>query len=252
MKKRSVALLLCITLAGVTGCANSSREDDLEVTSEYETTDGEEILNDSDSMLSISVEKIPFDNIKYNDESFSLKSLSAYVGKSESGYGYHPYIVAEFDLSALSEDAYYWMMKDWGQHDYFGISSELTQTFGSMVYIDSEQNNLSHESLEKLKSWEEGKTVYYIFYLPDEYKNDFSDMEISFSVNVTQDETYEYENDEGEVNELNKMYSYDWFYINAGYSDLKISILDIGDAPDNVRRVVDEYGISEIDSENPA
>lgn len=247
MKKVLIVLLCAFVL---TGCATFNTEGVDENVLGYELADGEEILDDSDGMLFISVNKIPFDNIRYNDEAFSLKSLNAYIGKSESGHGYHPYIVAEFDLSTLSEDGYYWIMKDWGKYDYPGISSEIVQTFGVNVYIDSEQNNLNSEPLEKLKAWTEDKIVYYVFYLTDENKNNFSDMEISFHVNVEQDETYEYENNEGETNELNKIYFYDWLSINRKNGDIEIPILDVNDMPDNIKQVLSESGASSENSAN--
>lgn len=244
MKKKVIwAVVACFLLGG---CANTNNQD-TENKSQYEEQDGEKVLSDSESMLTISVEKIPYDNLKYNDETFSLQSLNAYIGESDSGHGYHPYIVAEFDLSTLSEDSYYWMMKDWGQNSYLGSAAELTQTFGVIAYIDSEQNNLTSESLEKLKSWDEERTVYYIFYLSDEYKNDFSDMELSLHVNVEQDETYEYENDEGETISGNKTYDYGWFSINVEYGDLEIPIMGIDDMPENIKQALLESG---LDSSN--
>ena len=241
-------LLVAVACCLLVGCATNKKENENE--SQYVEQDGETVLYNSEGRLTISVDKIPYDNIKYNDETFSLDSLNAYVGSSDSGHGYHPYIVAEFDLSTLSEDSYYWMMKDWGENEELGFSSEIVQTFGVILYIDSDKNNLEHESMEKLKSWIDEKKVFYVFYLPDEYKYDFSDMELSLSVLIKQDETYEYENDEGEIKDLNKTNEYSWNSINWEYGDLQIPVMGTEEMPKNIRKVLFEDNASSNSESN--
>ena len=246
MKNNNFSLLLFGMITLFTGCGKDNQSGTTILT-EYEAQDGETVLYESERSVSISVEKIPFDNIKYNDESFSLKSIGMYFGETESGHGYIPYVTAEFDLSLLSEDSFYWILKDWGQDSHLGSLTEITQTFGVTADINSEQNNIDSESLEKLKAWADGETIYYVFCLTNEYKNDFSDMELTLRVNVKQDETYEYENDEGEIISGNKTYDYAWSSINWEYGDLKIPVLSIHDMPEEI---LQKFSESEVDSEN--
>ena len=234
MKKKIFALIfMCGLLIGITGCDN---KDNIAKNVSIETQN-EESVDDSENGYSfIEVDDIPFDRIQYNDEFFSLKSVSGYVSRTESGHGYRPYVVLEFDLSTLSEDEHYWLMKDWGQNKY-GEASEMLQTFGvTYMSISSDKNDMIlGENLVKLAAWEDGKTVYYVFYLPSEYKHDFYDMTLGLNVEVRQDETYEYKNDNGEMKKANKTINYSWTSINWEYNDMKIPVLDIEDMPENIK-----------------
>lgn len=225
MKKLMIAFLCCLPLIG---CGNHQETSEISepIESEleghtYVEVDGKEV-DTVDIGGGFDIEQLPYNEIRLNDENFSLMSVGLYQAQSSSGYGYFPYVTVEFDLSVLSDKNRYWLLKE---KDYI---------FGMLVQIDSEKNDLEDKDLSELASWTTSENKYFCVYtLGDEYKYDFSDMSVEITFDIEQDETYEYENDEGEIKKNNKRY---WYIldINKGDENMAISVLDLSEMPREV------------------
>lgn len=220
LKNLFFIVIICVLL---TGCGSTATNTPKKI--EKITTDPDElIISESERGVSKNIEIIPYDNLIYNDETFSLKSIDFYQEQSESGFGYYPYVVVQFDFSSLCEDSIYWMMKKTGS---FGI-----RTFGVDAYITSEQNNIDFERMTLLNATYNNESATYIFFILEEYKYDFSDMKLNISVDVMQDETYDY-ND----GKLNKHNDYTWI-INKNNSKLQIPIQNFSDIPIDIMNYI--------------
>ena len=80
-----------------------------------------------------------------------------------------------------------------------------------------------------LKSYYNDTQLVYMFNdYNDEYKYDFSDIELTLSLDLTQEEKYKYENTEGEITDRNKVNAYTC-RINSGLSEIESKVKDISE-----------------------
>ncbi len=210
-----MALMCCIALVGCGENRAESMQKEVQK-KQIDVGDGAKISYESEGRTDVNVDKIPYEKIKYNDEEFSLKSVKLFSERSESGHGYIPFVLVQYDLNSLTEDSLYWITKDFD-------SDELLKTLGTHIYISSKNNNLTHERMEKTAQKNDSGIITYVFALKEEYKNDFLDMEISLHTDVEQDEKYKHKNSNGEISEINKTISYTW-YINSVLGNCKIPV----------------------------
>lgn len=168
--------------------------------------------NAEDKGIESIIDKLPFNELKINDEIFSLKNISTYQEKGESGYGYFPCVIAVFDLSNLSKQCLYWINKD----DAMSVS----------CYITSKSNNVDFKPIPLLKAYYDAEELVYIFNdYTEEYKHDFSDAEWTVCVDIEQDDTYKFKRKNGTTGALNKTNKYT-VYINQN-SGIKSAVQDI-------------------------
>nr|WP_304971966.1 hypothetical protein [uncultured Schaedlerella sp.] len=80
-----------------------------------------------------------------------------------------------------------------------------------------------------LKSYYNDTQLVYMFNdYNNKYRHDFSDIELTLSLDLTQEEKYKYENDEGEITDLNKVNAYTC-RINTGLSEIESEVKDISE-----------------------
>lgn len=225
--RKFVVLLLCIFT--LTGCgstvapsesASTSTSAESSTTTDSSENSDDSIIYESESGFSKSVQVIPYDNLAYNDKTFTLKSVDFYRMQSKSGFGYFPFVVIQFDLSNLSDSDIYWMMQE---TDTLGL-----RTFGVDVYLTSDQNVIDSKNMKRLYATYDTESAVYIYYLPKEYKYDFSDLELSISISIEQDETYDYKDSKSK-----KSNSY-LLFINDEYSELQLSAQDFSAIPADI------------------
>lgn len=215
MKKR--LSLLIVSLLLIASCGNSDN-----ITVE-KNADGSTVISDG-NITAISPTSIPYDNLTYGDDTFSITSVDFYQGIDSTGFEYSPYIIVSFDLGNMSEKGEHWLMNNYND------PSQHNRTFRVSAYLTSNQNNLDFDSLSELYCQYKDHKVTYAFYSYDNtYKNDFSDMELSISADITQDETTTI-NDR--IVNLESSYS---FYFNGDDHELSLLIQDLDDSPQDVR-----------------
>lgn len=195
--KRSL-LCACVLLLGIaTGCSSKTQ------------------LENVDKGVEEDIEKLPYDNIQYNGETLKLESVDVYKEKSSSGFGYYPYVVVTLDKTGLSEECFYWLIEE----------KDIDVT----CYYTSEKNEVDFSRMPLLKSYYNDTQLVYMFNdYNNEYKHDFSDIELTLSLDLTQEEKYKYENDEGEITDLNKVNAYTC-RINSGLSEIESEVKDISE-----------------------
>lgn len=209
--------LLFITIVCLTACSS--------VTTPSDTTSVENdgtVVIENEHGITKTVKSIPYSDIRYNDKNITLSSVDIY--NLESEHGYYPLVVIRFDFSSLTEDDIYWLMKD--QHS-------VIRVFDPYIYFTSEQNNLDSERMKEWFSEYDNETAMYIFCISDEFKNDFSDADVTVVLDIEQDETYISKDEEGNEKNYNKSNYYHW-YINHSENELEIPVLDSSDIPADV------------------
>ncbi len=202
MKKTIAVLLMCSTFV-LSACDGSSAPPTTQV----------------DKGTHESITEIPF-TMKYNDKDVILTDISFYDTKLTSSPTWHPYMIARFDLSALTEDERQLIMEpDFDRNGIRGrdLSVDCNYT--------SEQNDVEFNMMPSIATYYDGDGVVFAFY---DYnvkgRKDFSDLEARFDVHITQDEKYE-ENGhkDHKVNEYT-------CYINQ-FDGLEIPVLDESEIP---------------------
>lgn len=205
MKKRLLTLLTCCCIA-MSGCETAS------INSEYTMppTDEYAWIYDNEAGENRMIDTLPYD-MNYNGNTIVFDSVELFEGPSSSGYGYTIYAVATIDVSNLDEKDLYWLDQDFG-HVY--------GTFQINAYIRDNSNDLDFESMML------GHSVYgdkrmYAFTLLEECKQPFNNAEVTVSISIEQDETYNYEAQDGHVSEQNKHNEYQYTAEAQGGSAIK-------------------------------
>lgn len=192
-------LLCCILILIYIGTGDSSGR--------VVEADGTVVVS-GDSGVRKNVKSIPYARLKYDTEYFALSDVTLY--DSYSDYEHALCVILDFDFSTLSEKSIHWMM----EKDDF-----MDDTFDVDVYIDSPSNGVDFESMRHLYTLYSSDTTYVAF-LSDGMMHDFSDVELTVSLDIKQPETYSYDGTELDVEN-----EYTW-YINGENDDIKIPVKD--------------------------
>ncbi len=209
MKKRyvfNIILLVTIWIFFISGCRASSNN--LEYT--QTPTDENARIYDNERGKNRYISTLPYD-MDYNGKTIIFDSVELFQGPSSSGYGYSIYAVATIDVSNLDEKDLYWLDQDYGQP---------YATFEIYAFITDESNKLDLETM-KLSHALNGKKRKYVFTLRNEYKQSFDNAEVTISISIKQDESYNFKSDDGKESELNKHNEYKFTAEAKGGSELK-------------------------------
>lgn len=213
MKKRMILSVFILFAFMITGCSTNVQQES------------------ANRGLEVDIKNLPFDDMQYNAEKMKLENVAIYTEKSSSGFGYYPYVIVTIDKTGLSEENFYWMIKE----------KDIDVT----CYYTSEENEVDFSRMPLLKSYYNDTQLVYIFDdYNNEYKHDFSDIELDVVLNLTQEEKYEYKNDEGDITDLNKVNSYTC-RINSDYSEIKCEVNDISNLNEE-QEEMRQQGLQEV------
>lgn len=213
MKSIRIVLVALLTVLLLSGCAHG----------EIKEADGTSVYEGKGGVTKV-LHSIPYKKINYNDEEFSLLDVDIYQVGSDSGYGYFPYVVMRYDISSMSEKGIHWMFKE--------RNGSFDATFDPRICITSKKNGVSNDHMTRLYCWYNNEEIIDIYHLfNQEYKNDFSDTELSIEIDITQDETYR---DDGE--EKQKINKYLLYINNDMNCSVKVPILNESEIPEDVQK----------------
>lgn len=132
-------------------------------------------------------------HIAYNSSDIAVTDVAMYQSLSTQYYSYTLFLVVAIDVSNLDDAQRHWLRE-----------SDIEVN----AYLTSEKNKYDFDSMSILGNLlitNQG-IVYYVmtssFFKDNRY--DFAGSEITLSVNVKQEETYEYRNSSGDIQNLNK------------------------------------------------
>lgn len=166
----------------------------------------------------ISINELPYSEIRYNSTSMSLESVGAY--QIESDYEYSIFITTTYDISKCSDQDRHWLFEQGSTYD---------NDFNARCYIDSKQNDIDFETWNELYTEINGDVLYRVYY--DAYceaRHNFSDAEITIFTNVKQEEK------DKKGYPLENQYS---LSCNGEYSKVSIPIQDYSEMPEDVAAV---------------
>jgi len=150
----------------------------------------------------INAEKLPA-KIKYNNNLIALESVEAYEMKLEHSYAV--FLVSKFDLSGLDEDSRYWLTKN--DLDY-------------NIYITNSKNGYDYYSAVKLGNVFYTDTNELVYVHTSSFLKDnrypFTNSKFSLSLNITQEDTYEYVDSKGNTSERHKINKLNYSYSSEG------------------------------------
>jgi len=211
---KRVLLCMCLSWLGiVAGCSSKTQ------------------LENIDKGIEENIKELPYDGIQYNGETLKLESIDVYTEKSSSGFGYYPYVIVTLDKTGLSEESFYWMNKE----------NEIDVA----CYYTSEENEADFLRMPLLKAYYNDTQLVYIFDDYDnEYKHDFSDIELTISIDLTQEEKYKYKTDDGDEVESNKVNKYTC-YVNSGSSEIETKVKDISELSEE-QEMMRQQGMQEV------
>ena len=143
----------------------------------------------SDSMYTEHFKELP-GGIDYNGKDIYIKKVSAYEART-SDYAYTLYVVVDVDASSLDDAEFHWLSNE---------------DISASTYITSEKNEYDFESSYRLGVLEADKTISFVFISSplDNCRHSFGGGEITVSVLLTQEETYEYTGSSGKSSALHK------------------------------------------------
>lgn len=195
MKKLFWLLLAAFILAG---CGESSSAIKTESTT-YINEDGNSTYESSRGTR-ITYDSLP-GKVDYNGVPITLTDVSAYEIKSDESYSYTLYVVARVDVSQLSDEQIHWLREE---------------DIDMRIYLTSEQNGYDFDTLSQLGSLFITDLHYidfvYMTSVLDSNRNSFGGSELSVSLDVTQEKTYVFTNDDGKENDLHKVNSISYHY----------------------------------------
>lgn len=145
----------------------------------------------SDYGNSYTLKQLP-KNLKYNDKSILLETIEFYQDKNN--YVYDLYAIVTLNLSELSDEEIYWMLKN-NDLDYYSID------------IDSEKNEYKDKPLSYLNKSLQNSELKLLFYLQEDSRYSFESGTFDFNFQIKQSEKYT--DDKG--NAYNKRISYSYY-----------------------------------------
>lgn len=176
-----IALIVAFILSLASGCASEPQT----VTS-YD--DNGNRISTSSGHTFTSASSLPAE-LKYNNTYISLIDVAVYENIVD--YSHNLFVVFTLDVSKLSDSELHWLRE-----------SDLD----SYAFITSEQNEYDADFASYLGSFlytetKELKLIYTSDFSKDN-RYSFSGSDVSITIETTQEETYEYKNDDGEVFDL--------------------------------------------------
>lgn len=187
--KRLIALFLTLTLIlALAACGSGSSDSGFKTTM---TTDeyGNNVI-EFEGCRTAMIDTLPYDLV-YNNSHISLIDISFYENVAD--YSHNLFIVTTLDVSELSEEQLHWLREsDLDVNAYLtsennGYDSTPASFLGSLYYTDTEKLIFVHTSS-----------------FGRENRYSFSGAELSLTVTVTQEETYEHKFDDGSTSNFNK------------------------------------------------
>lgn len=142
---------------------------------------------------------LPF-AISYNGKNVFIKDAVAYETQT-SDYVYTLYVVVDIDASELDDAAFHWLCEE---------------DMSVNAYITHEKNECDFDSAHRLGSLISDRTISFVFMSSplDKCRYSFVNGEVTVSVSLTQEDTYEYEKKDGTIGNLHKE--------NSGMYDLEL------------------------------
>ena len=177
MKRRAIILIIVAVLIFSTcSCKKSSGS----TTNSYFDDEGTFFIEEDQGRTTMP-KSLPYD-IPYNNKSISLDDVSFYQLYLTNDYSYTLYAIATIDVSSLGEDEIYWLRK-----------SDISVR----SYLTCEENDYDFDSMSYLGSLlvDSAGTLCYVFLtmsLSKENRYSFGGSEVGVSIDVTQEEEYEY------------------------------------------------------------
>lgn len=221
MKKIFILILSCCI--ALSGCGKDegfmeNGENDLndKKTSEEESyfdENGDYVVDQGTAKLILVSSSIPYNNLEFNGSSFGV--LNVVLCQNRTDNGYTPLLFVQFDFSGLTDDEVQRLTQNYDSHS-DGI-------FAVSAAFSSEKNQVDNENFWIYEYSLEKENAYFLMYTEREYKNDLSDMEISVSIEIDQDDICSYQEDD-ETKETNIVYAYT-IWINNGHG-IEIDIQD--------------------------
>lgn len=210
-KSKKLFLLFLFTVLALMGCTPA--QEDVKTTE----SDGTEVTT-GDFGISKLVHSIPYNDLTYEEATFSLKSIEMYQDKDSKGYS--PYIVVRFDLSTMESEWIYQIFKDYG---------DLGQpTFDLSAYLTCEKNDVKYESMPTLRMQYDDTSALCIFYLSDYYPYSFDESSFDIKLSLKQKDTYMYEN-----KKRNQLHMYRW-NVNDENNYISIPVSPAAEMPSDV------------------
>lgn len=209
MKKKIIGMILLLIFS-LSGCSGESGKEGIMAT----------------------IEEIPYDNLQYNGDTLTLEDVEVYQEISSSGYGYYPTVIVILDKSSLSDENFYWMNEN--------------RDIDVTCYLDEGKNKIDFGRMTRIKSYYNDSKLVYIFTEFEEYKYDFIDTKIIVSIDLTQEEEYDYKKDDGTTSKLNKVNRYNC-YVNASYSDIKKDVKELSELSEEEKKMYQEGLAEEYD-----
>ena len=172
MKRAKIAILLmaCLLLAS---CAEPTEPIDIGV---RETITSE-----------------PYPEMSYNGTPIKLKEVKLIQTMTESTRYYQPMLILHFDFSQVEDYQKNRMFEtDLGLMAHTEVLSMMMREFEVEAEYNSEQNEVKFKDIPLITHYTDGDEVVYIFYdYESKLRNDLSDIELEFDVNIIQDEKYQ-------------------------------------------------------------
>lgn len=210
MKKQILCtILLTLFSFSFLGCSS-----DKSYSERYVEEDGTEVRTEEQGNT-YTFEKFPH-KIEYNETSFTFDSVEFYEYPVE--YSKNLLVVLYFDMNSMSEEELYWF-----QNEEDEASGPYDRPLVASISVDSEQNGFDSERLSLLKNvfFADNYKVY--VYELTNYRYSLAGESISISAHVKQGGTYEYEDEDGEISDLDKEDTYYYF------SELPKKLEDLSD-----------------------
>lgn len=239
--------ILIIIIVLYCGCG-MEKQDENKRNRQKSKKESEYIITNDESGMSFAVNKIPYGNIKYNNEKIGLKSIDFYDAGGK-GEGYTLYSVLVLDFSNASEESVYKMTKE--------IDGELSgiDIYSGIICKNHDLHNEDSEEeiavdMEMLNYKYSSKEATFLLHLPYYNKEcDFSDAYVYIDLNMKQDETYMLEDT---TLEMNTRYSYSWYFSgneNKEETDKRVFELKLNHhIPEDVMEMIID-GLSESEEE---
>ena len=183
--KKIVSLFLGCCLLLLTGCGES------EFTAQWSTDPSGNRVLINEWRTTAFPETLPA-NITYNGNRILVTDVDAYQDLL-SDYSYCVYLVVEINVSGLDDAQIHWLRE-----------SDINVS----AFLTSEKNKYDFNSMHELGNLlvTDEEVVYYVFTSSffEENRYSFTEAEVTLAVDVTQEEVYQYVNDEGKARETNK------------------------------------------------
>lgn len=184
--KKMTSFLLALTIIIVfAGCSNKKNAYNLE----SGLNEAGNFYSNSDRGNTEFAKELPC-AISYNGKSVFIKDATAYEVQT-SNYAYTLYVIIDVDASDLDDAEFHWLREE-------DISAN--------AYITNEKNEYDFESAYRLGSLDSKKTISFVFISSpfDKCRYSFAGGEVTISVSLKQEDSYEYKKGDGGTGKIHK------------------------------------------------